>query len=277
MKLVQRELTVGAQSIAYYQEGPSTRSILFIHGNSSCKAAFEDQYSALLEAGYGVLAFDLPGHGASSDAPNPEADYNLPAYADLAAAFCEASGVTQPLLCGWSLGGHIAIQMAGNNPDYAGLMIFGTPPIGLNPHDAANAFLSFEFSDVTGQEHPSDAQLAGYIAAVYGSTPTIPGALVKAGQRTDGRSRSCMVAHWLTGENLHDQRAIVEHWRNPLLIVHGAEDAFVSGDYLRSLDLPQDRPGSAIKMIENVGHAPFLEDPETFNRLLLDFCASSFS
>jgi len=277
MTLLEQELSIGTQRIAYYSSGPTDRTIVFIHGNSSCKDAFQSQYPAVLEAGYGVLALDLPGHGKSSDAPQPETDYTLPAYAELVQALCRQIGVINPVLFGWSLGGHIALQLIGNGGHYAGLVICGTPPIGLNPEDAALAFSPSEFSAVTGEETPGDTRLAGYIADMYGTTTVVPEPLLQAGFRTDGRSRVNMVAHWQTGAGLHDQRAIVETWNKPLLIVHGTEDAFVSASFFESLTFSSGVPGSTLKMLDQIGHAPFLEAPNVFNDLLIECVARSFA
>ena len=54
--------------------------VLFIHGNSSCKEVFRQQ---LAEFGnqYHCVAMDLPGHGQSQDAPDPETSYNMTGYA----------------------------------------------------------------------------------------------------------------------------------------------------------------------------------------------------
>jgi len=276
MNLSEQELAIGAQRIAYIHSEPSDQTIVFIHGNSSCKDAFQDQYGALIEAGYGIAAVDLPGHGKSSDAPIPENDYTIPAYAELIQTVLGELNVTRPLLCGWSLGGHIAIQMIGNGFDHAGLMICGTPPIGLNAEDAAAAFLPSEFSAVTGEESPSKERLAGYVAAVYGTKSPVPDAFMQAGFRTDGKSRSNMVANWQSGANLHDQRAIVETGDKPLLIVHGSDDAFVAQSYFNSLALPQAPAASEFRVFDNIGHAPFLEAPERFNRILLEFCEQCF-
>ena len=59
---------IGDQRVAYWQSGPTDKTIVFIHGNSACKAAFAKQFPVVQDAGYGVLAVDLPGHGASDDA-----------------------------------------------------------------------------------------------------------------------------------------------------------------------------------------------------------------
>ena len=235
-----------------------------------------NQFPALVGAGLGILAFDLPGHGESADAENPEAGYTIPAYAKTAAQLCDKLDLSLPVLCGWSLGGHIAIEMSGSRNDYSGLAICGTPPVGPGIEHAERAFLPVEVGDVTGAEAPSESRLNTYIKAVYGSLGAVPEVLRDAGFRADGRSRSTMFTHWVSGESGHDQRNIVQNWRKPLLVIHGADDAFVSADYIKELDMPGDRKSEVFRLIDNCGHAPFLEKPDAFNKLILEFCKRSF-
>jgi len=51
----------------------------------------------------------------------------------------------------------------------------------------------------------------------------------------------------------------------------------VSEAYFSSLDLKSGLEIQTIKVLENIGHAPFLEHPDMFNQLLLDFCKTCFS
>ncbi|MEM7492153.1 MAG: alpha/beta hydrolase [Pseudomonadota bacterium] len=267
---------IGDQKIAYLQTGPSDRTVVFIHGNSACKEAFVEQFQAIEKAGYGVLAIDLPGHGGSSDANHPEVDYTIPSYAALIAKLCVRLGIENPLLCGWSLGGHIVIEMAAQNSDYSGLMIFGTPPVGPGPEHLESAFLPSDVSDVTGAESPPQDRLEAYITALYGSLENVPENLVKAGIRADGLSRTKMFTHWVSGVSGYNQRELVQNWRRPILMLHGADDVFVSGDYIKSLDTIGDGSGTSLHIIDGTGHAPFLEAPGKFNELLLELCDRSF-
>lgn len=60
--------------------------------------------------------------------------------------------------------------------------------------------------------------------------------------------------------------------RRPVLITHGAEDAVV-----RSAVVEQHKAGIAhadVHLMANAGHAPFLDDPASYNRRLRDFSAS---
>lgn len=267
---------IGDQKVAYFQWGPVEKTVVFIHGNSACKEAFAKQFQTLEKAGYGILAIDLPGHGGSSNAKDPDSDYTIPSYAALISKLCMQLGLKDPVLCGWSLGGHVVIEMAAQKPDYSGLMLFGTPPVGPGIEYLESAFLPSDVSDVTGAESPPQDRLEAYISALYGSLENVPEHLLKAGLRADGLSRSKMFAHWASGVSGYNQRELVQNWRRPILILHGADDAFVSGDYIKTLNVGGDGSGATLQIIDGVGHAPFIEAPKAFNELLLELCKRSF-
>jgi pimeloyl-ACP methyl ester carboxylesterase len=102
--------------------------VLLVHGNSACKEIFERQFDSPLARRFRLIAFDLPGHGASSDARDPERTYCMPGYADVAIELLTQLGVARFAVFGWSLGGHIGIEMLARDVDIVGLAITGTPP-----------------------------------------------------------------------------------------------------------------------------------------------------
>lgn len=61
-------------SIAFIDTAGTGVPVVMIHANSVCKESFKPQISAL--AGLRrVIAFDLPGHGASGNAVDPKCDH----------------------------------------------------------------------------------------------------------------------------------------------------------------------------------------------------------
>ena len=54
--------------IAVSDSAGAGSAVLMIHGNSSCKEVFRHQLESPLGARLRLIAMDLPGHGASSDA-----------------------------------------------------------------------------------------------------------------------------------------------------------------------------------------------------------------
>ena len=114
-----------------FKESPGLGpAVLFIHGNSACKEVFDLQLDGESGHRFRMISFDLPGHGESSDAPEPEHSYHIAAYADVAMMLLEHLGVRRCAIVGWSLGGHIGIELLTRDLDVAGLLITGTPPVG---------------------------------------------------------------------------------------------------------------------------------------------------
>lgn len=125
--------------LAYMESGGDGLPVLFIHGNSSCKEMFGRQFSAPMAWRYRFIAFDLPGHGKSSEAPEPAKTYSITGFADAAMALLEALKVERAAVMGWSLGGHAALEMMARWPGTVAGWITGTPPAG--GADMAEAFL----------------------------------------------------------------------------------------------------------------------------------------
>lgn len=270
-------IAVNGLEIEYWrhQRGPDT--IVFIHGNSAGKEVFHSQFDALAEQDYSLLAIDLPGHGGSTNSRSPQADYNFPAFALVIKRLLSALKIESPLLVGWSLGGHVVIEMAGRGFDLAGAMIFGAPPVGPGlGEDFERAFLKSEAMAVTLKEAPSARELKLYVRGLYGSLAAPPDAFLRLAERMDGAVRSCMGAHWATGDEGCHQKTVAAGWEKPLCVLHGERDVFVSGDYLRDVAW-RNLWGGEIIRIPGVGHAPFVEAPEHFNEILSHFASDVFA
>jgi pimeloyl-ACP methyl ester carboxylesterase len=62
-------------SLAVEESGQGSIPVLLIHGNSSCRGVFRHQLQGRLAQIHRLIAFDLPGHGQSSNAPDPTQSY----------------------------------------------------------------------------------------------------------------------------------------------------------------------------------------------------------
>ena len=256
-------------SIDVKESSGSGAAVLLIHGNSACKEVFDLQLDGALGNRYRMIAFDLPGHGASSDAPEPERSYHMAAYADAAMMVLEHLGVRRCAIVGWSLGGHIGIELLTRDLDVAGLLITGTPPIGSDLTDMAAAFLPSPHMESTGKELLSDAEALAYADETTGVAEEF---IRRAVRRTDGRARRIMIEAVAFGRHA-DQRELVETSPVPLAVVTGAEEPFVNNAYLASLDYAN-LWENQIHVLANSGHAPFRDAREAFDPLLARFLAA---
>ncbi len=98
-------------TMAVEEAGAGTQPVVLIHGNSSCRAIFRHQTEGRIAVPYRRSSFSRPGHGQSSDAPDPARSYTMPGYADAAVETLRALDVDDAVVFGWSLGGHIGIEM----------------------------------------------------------------------------------------------------------------------------------------------------------------------
>lgn len=261
--------TAQGPAIAMWERRGSGAPIVFVHGNSSSKAAFADLLVEPSLADRHLVALDLPGAGESADLPDPTA-YTIPAVARMVAAALDAADVRDPIVVGWSLGGHIAIEMVGQQAPVAALVLTGTPPAGPGADEIAAAFHQSEQLAVGLSESPSDAALIDYLHHVYGLTGALPQHLIAAGRRFDGRFRARFAEHWLGGGDGHPQRAVVAHWPRPIAVIQGDREPFFDPASLDAMAWGRLWRGAG-QMIANAGHAPFLTHPAEYARLLTEF------
>jgi pimeloyl-ACP methyl ester carboxylesterase len=244
---------------------------LLIHGNSCCKEVFANQLGGEIGRRHRLIALDLPGHGRSSNARNPRRSYTMPGYADLVAEVADRLGLTRFAVLGWSLGGHIGIELFTRCEAMTGLMITGTPPVASTPEAVAAGFRPTEHMGLTGKRDFTDVDALTYAAATLGAQAPKPDFLVDAVRRTDGRARETLFTAVMAGWGA-DQRHIVETYDRPLAVVQGGADAMVNVDYLHEVSYAKLWDGK-VHVLDGVEHAPFWEAPARFDPLFARFLA----
>lgn len=118
-------------------------ALLCIHGNSHSSEVFRHVFHSPLSESNQILAFDLPGHGLSENATDPNNTYTMPAFAKCAWEVLDALKIREVIVFGWSLGGHMGIEMIAAPAAHTklrGVMIVGTPPIGHGEVDKGFTF-----------------------------------------------------------------------------------------------------------------------------------------
>lgn len=94
--------------------------IVFIHATRLTRGMWVTQVARLSDT-HRVIALDLPGHGVRADEP-----FTLDGAADLVAAVIDEAAGGRAVVVGLSLGGYVAIHLAGRSPDRVrGLVLAG--------------------------------------------------------------------------------------------------------------------------------------------------------
>jgi pimeloyl-ACP methyl ester carboxylesterase len=267
---VETTISTANADIRLTEAGGPGLPIVLLHGAGAHRQVFEPQLQGPLAERHRLLALDLPGHGESSDAFDPVPGYTLAGYAGAVAAVLSTRGIKRALFFGWSLGGHIAIQLMGERPELvAGLMLTGTPPVSRGPLGMLWGFHASWDMLLAGKEVFSERDVERYARLCYGdaATPELESAI----RRADGRSRVILSRSLMRGEGV-DQRHAVESATVPIAIVCGQHDPLVRLSYLAGLNYGSLWDGH-VHLLPGAGHAAFRDVPDRFNALLMRFAA----
>ena len=267
-------------AIAVHESAGQGPPVVLIHGNSSSSRAFSRQLEGPLGRRVRLVAVDLPGHGESDDANDPSA-YSLPGHARAVRAVVEALDLHEARFVGWSLGGHVALEMAPDLLRARGFVIFGTPPVPsrgeapiLTHEPMREPFLPHPAMKFTFQGSMDSSEASAYVAAFFKpGFADIPPFYLEDALRTDGRARSGLGSAAQDGL-YRDEVAIVRDLSIPLAVLHGGDEQLVNGQYFGWVAMPSLWRG-AVQMIPYAGHAPHWETPKAFDALIEAFVADT--
>lgn len=152
-------------------EGPT---LVFIHGAVMTRAQWRPQVERLAARGYRCIAVDLPGHGALAGSP-----FTLEDAVDRVCRVVDREAGGRTVLVGLSLGGYVAMAVAGGSPERvrglilagatrepagpirAGFAIFGWG-LWLAPEAAARRFAAWTFRRRYGRDTATEILANGY-------------------------------------------------------------------------------------------------------------------
>ena len=269
MSATDKMVSTSHADIAYRESSGAGLAVLLVHGNSTSKEVFRRLTDGPLGETYRLIAIDLPGHGGSEDARDPARTYSLPGYAAAAVEVLDSLNVRQAAVFGWSLGGHIVLEMMPHFPGLVGLMISGAPPVRPGLLGMLAGFKVMSDLRFFSKETLTASDIERCAKTAFGAQAEP--AFVAAIRRTDGRARKLLSRSMMAGRAA-DEKALVEHSPVPIGIINGAADPMVNVRYVGRLAY-NNLWDNHCYLLRDVGHAPFLSAPELFDPIFARFLA----
>jgi 3-oxoadipate enol-lactonase len=226
------------------------------------------RYSApVLAQRFRTIVFDTRGTGRSYV---PDEPYGI---ADLASDAAQILDGRAAHVAGFSMGGYVALTLARTRPELVrSLVLAGTGAGGPNrvprPDHVREAF------DAALRMPVEEARRATMpYTFSRGWTDANPERFeeILAATLEHPTPRRTITAHTDACYRFYDEAIEVERIEAPALVIHGTEDLIVQTENGR--ELARRMPNARFVELPGRGHNLMLEDPETFNELVLDFLA----
>ena len=100
----------------YYEERGSGPPLILLHGGTATSSMWEPQIPFFIQH-FRVITPDSRGHGKTN---NPTGEFSYRLMADDVVGFIQGLGLTKPLICGYSDGGQIVLEIGMRYPGLAG-------------------------------------------------------------------------------------------------------------------------------------------------------------
>lgn len=241
--------------------------VVMLHGSGNSIEAFRRQFASTLAESHRLIAIDLPGHGLSGNADDPATAYTLEGLTDTVAEVLAAIGCAKAAVFGWSLGGHIALQLAATSPLVKGLFLTGAPPVTLSPLGLLRGFNANWNLLLASKSDFSERDVTRFERLCFGDAGTeMFRAMIR---RSDGRVRINFVRSLMRGQGV-DQRIFVEQSRMPIAVLNGEQDPFIRRSYIEKLNFAN-LWRRRCHLVPGTGHSPFWHASDIFNPVLAAF------
>lgn len=249
-----------------YEDRGEGRPLVLIHGWCFSSAVWKYQLDCLSRS-FRVIAPDLPGHGVSDADPE---GFTLKTASSAVAHLCSSLGLRDVILCGWSLGGEVALQAVSlMTSRISSLFLVATTPRftqshdwkhGLTEKDVCALGVSYRRSPrkavdsfVSQMLSESEREQSDTMVAVQAVIDTIPLPAVE------------VALQGLEILKNTDLRNSLKSFAIPAVAMSGDFDSIclpAASRYLSS-SLPAE-----LIIFNGAGHAPFLTQPELFNKFM---------
>jgi pimeloyl-ACP methyl ester carboxylesterase len=259
----------------YYEQAGDGMPVLFISEFAGDHRSWEPQIRSFARR-YRCVVYAPRGY-PPSDVPRDVSAYSQELAVSDAIAVLDHLGIQESHVVGLSMGGFTALHLAMKRSDLTRSIVVGATGYGAHP-SAQEAFRAE--SEAIAAAFKSEGSAA--IAPRYAEGPArvqfenkdSRGWAEFARRLADHSSEGAyntMLGVQRERPSLYDLRGSLERLGVPTLLVVGDED---EGCLDATLMLKRTIGASALAVLPRTGHTVNLEEPDLFNRLVLDFLAT---
>jgi 3-oxoadipate enol-lactonase len=241
----------------YYEEcGKGPKAVILLHDGVVNSAVWDDVWPSLCKQ-FHVIRYDRRGYGRSPATKKPYYE------AEDVAAIIRDREVAQAALVGSSHGGNIALSVALRYPEQISDLVLVGPEADGFPYSEHFLMAQMEFQEA---KDPTEARAKNVYFIAHGNDAA--------------REHLRRLLNASPQDHKHDDMPLpekpvfpyVRDLRVPTLILTGsvdiADNQAVSGALVMSI------PGSARVVVPDTGHLLYLEKPDLFSSIVINFLTS---
>ena len=250
--------------MAYVDAGGGP-AVLFLHGYPFDQSMWREQVDAITAAGFRAIAPDLRGLGETKSSGEVA---TMDEMARDAAALLDHLRVEQAVVCGLSMGGYVAFEFAHLfSARVRGLVLAGTRAPADNEQEKAGRAQQVQTMLRAGMVPISIATLPKLLAArTLAEKPDVVKRVRTMITRSDPKGAA---AAQLGMAARRDYSGDLSEIDVPTLIIVGREDPIrpvADAEFMH-----RGIQNSRLEIIEDSAHMTNMEQPEVFNRVLIEF------
>jgi 2-hydroxy-6-oxonona-2,4-dienedioate hydrolase len=273
-----RDITLpSGMLLRYYEAGEADATpVVLLHGSGPGATGwsnFSGNIGAIADAGFHVVAPDMPGWGDSDAQATADMDHDATLV-----EFLDALGLDKAALVGNSMGAHTAVRFATLHPERITHLVtmgasLGRGPASLfAPADGPSEGLKVlvkAYKDASPENMKALVEIMTYDKARF-ATPELTRARSEAALARPDHLKNYVegLAHGAPIPIKVD-RSKIPGIQTPTLLIHGRDDRVLH--YETSLRLLADIPNSRLVLLNRCGHWAMIEHAAEFNRLVIDF------
>lgn len=245
--------------------------MILLHGFMEWAYTWRRNFHALARFGR-VVAVDLKGFGLTWRSHG--GSYSLGAQAELVCRFMDSLKIQRALLVGHSMGGEIAMRLSLRHPHRVLGLVLAAPSSYLHRQKSPLERWSLRVPWVNqwvvrlilmNRRFVVKALSSAYCSPRCWSSADVDAYLLPS--RVPGAAVE--MARLLREVDFGSEADRVRQVSHPALLIWGKEDRVVPMDHGRRM--AQELEKSRLLLIPNCGHSPHEEDPDTFNKGVLEF------